>query len=116
MHNINARKYLTTAGTKLDAKLEKEAITNIYNMMSLVDDLGNTCYYGIETYVKLDYNTLIVGGLILENVLYNAGFMFTDIIEIVLNDASTVPSFPYYVGYRAGDFLIRFFYKDSTQI
>ena len=52
--------------------------------MKLIDDLGNTCYYGIETYVVLDYSTFVSGGGILSNVLYNAGFMFTDVIEIVL--------------------------------
>ena len=49
-------------------------------MLLLTDELGNTCYYGINEYVNLDYNTLIAGGAIIENVLYNAGFMFTDVI------------------------------------
>ena len=49
-------------------------------MLLLTDEVGNTCYYGIETYVNLDYNTLIAGGAIVENILYNAGFMFTDVI------------------------------------
>ena len=54
--------------------------------MKLIDDLGNTCYYGIETYVDLDYSSFVSGGGILTNVLFNAGFMFTDVIEIVLGN------------------------------
>ena len=84
--------------------------------MSLVDDLGNTCYYGIDTYVNLDYSTFVTGGVVLENLLYNAGFMFTDVVEIVLNSAVTVSNYPYFVAYRVGDFFIRFFYKDTTTI
>ena len=85
-------------------------------MLLLTDELGNTCYYGIDTYVNLDYNTLVAGGLLFENVLFNAGFMFTDVIELILNSPSTVTDYPYFVGYRTGDFFIRFLYKDTTVI
>ena len=91
-------------------------MTNIFNMMSLFDDLGHTCYYGVETYVNTDYDTFISTDGVLTNVLYNAGFMFTDIIEIILNDATTVNDYDYFVGFRIGDFLIRFIYRATIQI
>lgn len=105
-----------TASTKLLAKQEKDGITAIRDFMRLVDDLGNTCYYGVETYVVLDYSTFVTGGAVLENVLYNAGFMFTDVLEIVLNNENTITQWSYFIAFRVGDFLIRFFYKDSTTI
>ena len=85
-------------------------------MLLLTDELGNTCYYGVTEYINLDYNTLVAGGALFENVLFNAGFMFTDIIELILNNPSTVTDYSYFVGYRTGDFFIRFFYKDTTVI
>lgn len=90
VHNINARKHLKTATTKFNAKQEKDGMTALHDFMNLIDDLGNTCYYGVETYVALDYSTFISGGGVLENLLYNAGFMFTDVVEIVLNNDTTV--------------------------
>lgn len=110
------RKFLTTAASKFTSKLEKDGMTNVFNMMSLFDDLGHTCYYGIETYVNTDYSTFLSTSGILQNVLYNAGFMFTDVIEIALNNDRTVNEYSYFLAFRVGDFLIRFFYKDSTQI
>lgn len=71
---------MVAAITKFDAKLEKDGMAQLYQTLLLVDEVSHSCYYGIDTYVNLDYNTLVAGGAIFQNILYNAGFMFTDVV------------------------------------
>ena len=85
----------------------------IHDAMLLIDGMGNHCYYGVESYIVLDYATFFTLGGIGENVLFNLGFMFTDIVEILLNGPDTIHKWTYYVAYRVGDFAMRFFYKDE---
>jgi len=44
------------------------------------------------------------------NVLYNAGFMFTDILNIVFYNYANTNPYWYYVAYNMGDFFVRFFF------
>lgn len=45
--------------------------------------------------------------------MYNAGFMFTDILDIVYYDYADTNPYWYYVSYRMGDFFVRFFLRDE---
>ena len=47
------------------------------------------------------------------NFLYNVGFMFTDILDIIDYDYSSTDPYWYYVFYRVGDFLVRFIYRED---
>lgn len=51
---------------------------------------------------------------ILQNVLYNLGYMFTDILGIVIYDTTNENAYSYYVAYKIGDVLVRFLYRDKT--
>ena len=42
--------------------------------------------------------------------------MFTDILDIIWFDEDDTEPFWYYLAFRAGDFLIRFIYRDTTEI
>ena len=44
------------------------------------------------------------------NVLYNAGYMFTDILDLVYYNYANTNPYWYYVAYNMGDFFIRFFF------
>lgn len=51
-----------------------------------------------------------------ENLLYNAGFMYTDAINYVYFTPETVPDgdFGFFTLYLAGDFVMRIFVADRT--
>ena len=54
------------------------------------------------------------GETLVTNILYNMGFQFTDILDLIFLDPDNKDPFWYYVFYRVGDFMIRFIYKDTT--
>lgn len=84
-------------------------------MFSLADELGFNCYWGVKSYVVLDWSTFISGGTVLNNILYNAGFMFTDIVIILTTSDTMVTNYSYFLAAYLGDFFMRFFYYDPTQ-
>ncbi len=55
-----------------------------------------------------------VGETLILNILYNLGFQFTAILDLIFIDPESKDPFWYYVAYRIGDFLIRFLYRDTT--
>jgi hypothetical protein len=57
---------------------------------------------------------LLSGGELGQNLLYNAGFMFTDVLDIAWYDQRNTDPYWYYFSYRLGDFLIRFIYRDES--
>ncbi len=50
----------------------------------------------------------------LQNILYNLGYMYTDIFVLVRNDERTKPDYAYFLFRVIGDFLMRFLYRDPT--
>jgi len=48
------------------------------------------------------------------NLLYNIGFQFTDILDLIFVDPTSPDPFWYYVFFRIGDFIIRFIYRDTS--
>ena len=79
---------------------------SIYCMDAFVYDLGSD--YWSELF-SVWYG-------ILENLAYNLGFMWTDIINYIYYTPDTVPDndFGFFTVYLAGDFIMRFFVHDST--
>lgn len=67
-----------------------------------------------ETVNPNSYSNTFSASAILENVLYNAGYIYSSIINIVLNDPTTVTNWPYYLAYQVGNIAIRFIYKASN--
>lgn len=79
--------------------------------MSYTGPITATCYNGVsETVTQSTYQSLLVGDTLLTNVLYNAGYMYTDVYNVMTNDPSTVNDWPYFLAYQLGDFVARFVY------
>lgn len=77
-----------------------------------IDDVAINCYKGIQS--QLTDGSIIAlfnDGNLVENLLYNAGYMYLDIQAIVKNDPTTKTNWSYFVAYHLGDFLLRFVYK-----
>ena len=53
---------------------------------------------------------------IFENLAYNLGYMWTDVINYIYFTPATVPDndFGFFTMYLAGDFLMRFFVADTN--
>lgn len=47
------------------------------------------------------------------NVLYNAGYMFTDILYMVTIEPDSIEEYPYNLATWIGDFIMRFFYREN---
>eukprot|EP00352_Strombidinopsis_acuminata_P007542 CAMPEP_0176372270 /NCGR_PEP_ID=MMETSP0126-20121128/25282_1 /TAXON_ID=141414 ORGANISM="Strombidinopsis acuminatum, Strain SPMC142" /NCGR_SAMPLE_ID=MMETSP0126 /ASSEMBLY_ACC=CAM_ASM_000229 /LENGTH=183 /DNA_ID=CAMNT_0017732063 /DNA_START=755 /DNA_END=1306 /DNA_ORIENTATION=- len=85
--------------------------------MSYWDEMGLYCWYAFSDDInseKLD--DLTEGDELLQNILYNIGFMFNDYVYYTYYTPSTVPNgdWAFFVSYLFGDFVMRFFYRDET--
>jgi hypothetical protein len=49
-------------------------------------------------------------------MLYNLGYMFTNVLGIVIYDVTNTNAYSYYLSYRLGDTLVRFLYRDKTAV
>lgn len=97
--------------TKRAANEQADAISYFVKVLQRVDDLTINCVQAVDSEITADdaFSTEEIG----TNVLYNAGFMFTDILDIIYYDYTDTNPYWYYVSYRMGDFFIRFFIRDE---
>ena len=98
----------------------KDAVTEFYRAMQRTDDVvincGNAIVENDDVFNVISPNNgdSNQGETLVTNILYNLGFQFTDVLDLIFIDPANTEPFWYYVAYRAGDFVIRFFYKDTT--
>ena len=85
-------------------------------MLQNVDDITINCWLGFDESSNLDSSQLLSNDGILTNMLYNAGFMFTDVLDILDYDYTYTDPFWYYTAFRTGDFLVRFIYREADDL
>jgi hypothetical protein len=85
--------------------------------MRLIDEVVVFC---TESFLTAYIPELLSGGTnnyygenLLQNILYNMGFQFTAILDLIFVDYDTGDPFWYYVFSRLGDFAVRFFFRDE---
>lgn len=92
------------------------AASSFYDGFKLFDEFGIYCMDAFIYDLGTDYwNTLFsVWYGIFENLAYNLGYMWTDVINYIYYTPDTVPDndFGFFTVYLAGDFLMRFFVAD----
>eukprot|EP00347_Sterkiella_histriomuscorum_P006356 403353073 len=115
--NVTNSRLLVQAAT-LDFSQQKQdsGMTNIFKMLQNVDDITINCWLGFDESSNLDSSQLFSNDGILTNMLYNAGFMFTDVLDILDYDYTYTDPFWYYTAFRAGDFLVRFIYREADDL
>ena len=94
------------------------AASSFYDGLKLFDEFGIYC---MDAFVY-DLGTAYWENLfsewwgVFENLLYNLGFMWTDIINYIYFTPDTVPDgdYGFFTCYLIGDFLMRFFVADRT--
>jgi hypothetical protein len=74
------------------------------------------CYYGIMASSNITPQTLFSTDEVVQNLLYNLGYMFTNILGLVIYDETNTEAYAYYVSYRIGDLLVRFLYRDKDAV
>lgn len=102
---------ITLMAAKRAANEQADAISYFVKVLQRVDDLTINCVQAYDTEITSDdaFSTEEIG----TNILYNAGFMFTNILDIIYYDYTDTNPYWYYVAYRMGDFFIRFFIRDE---
>ncbi|CDW87227.1 UNKNOWN [Stylonychia lemnae] len=88
-------------------------VANINKILKNADDITINCVLGFQATANTNIASIFTSDQILMNLLYNAGFMFTDVLDILKYDTSDTNPYWYYIFYRVGDFLIRFIYRDA---
>ena len=97
-------------------------MAQFYQFLQKTDDLVINCGNAVfNAQFPILFSTTAVGTTnsyfgetFVQNILYNIGFQFTDILDLIFIDPTNTDPFWYYVFARVGDFMIRFIYRDTT--
>ena len=92
-----------------------EAVAQAYIALAYTHEMSVYCYYGL--------NEMLSGGEafyqnynFLENIMFNFGFMWTDIIMIVSAfTMGTEEDLAYYISFYVSDFFFRFIFKETNE-
>lgn len=92
------------------------AVTDAYNAMIYINPITVSCYYGGLEYFNLEeLKTLYTDFDIVQNIVFNIGFMWTDIIMLVVGrPGKTETDYGFYLAFYLGDFLFRFIFRQAT--
>jgi hypothetical protein len=92
------------------------AVENVYKTLSYTYKVNYHCYYGAIQFFNADNLLKLVTELnLLVNLAFNVGYMWTDIVMLVLGQpGETETDYAYYVSYYLGDFLFRFLFKETA--
>lgn len=108
-----ARGYLEDMSTEFSKKQVDDGIKEFASALALIDDLTINCMLAVQENSSTNLVDIFTTNEVFINILYNAGFMFTDILDLIFYDSTSTDPFYYYSSFRLGDFLIRFIYSDA---
>lgn len=115
-----ARKNFEAMVGRINEQQIKDAVTEFYRALQRTDDVVINCGNAIVSNndaLNVFSNTngdSYTGETFVTNILYNLGFQFTDVLDLIFIDPDNKEPFWYYVAFRVGDFFIRFLYKDTS--
>lgn len=96
--------------TDFSKKDTTDGVKYLSYCLNQVDDIAINCLSAYTTSVTT--KTTLTAYSVFLNLLFNAGFMTTDALNIIFYQQSTKNPFWYAVPFNFGDFFIRFFYSD----
>jgi hypothetical protein len=93
-----------------------EAVTDGYGALVYVNPITVYCYYGGLDYFNLEsLRNLYQDFDFLQNILFNAGFIWTDIIMLLVGKpGKTETDYAFYVAFYVGDLIFRFIFRSAT--
>jgi hypothetical protein len=97
-------------------------MAQLYKFLQKIDDLVINCGDSVfNAQFPILFSTTAAnspnsywGESFVQNILYNIGFQFTDILDLIFVDPTNTDPFWYYVFFRVGDFFIRFIFRETT--
>ena len=92
------------------------AVTDAYNAMIYINPITVSCYYGALDYFNLETLELLWTEFdIFKNILFNIGFMWTDVLMLVVGrPGETETDYAFYLAFYIGDFIFRFIFRQAT--
>ena len=113
---VDARTDLLEMFEDISNKERADAYAEFESMCTYAHPITVNCYYGVQEQIDPDTygDTFFSFKNIMLNFLYNAGYMYVDIFNIITNDRTTQDEWPYYLGTQVGDFLMRWIWRDET--
>lgn len=105
----------------------EQFVDGLANALGLVNNTAQFCYYGTLDWIEdraVGYEddgqtaqvSLLDPQLIARNVGFNIGFIWTDIVMLLLaNPSNTEGDYFYFVAFYAGDLLFRFFVASNSE-
>jgi hypothetical protein len=110
----NARLWSEAAGTSFSTDDTAQGVAYVYKVLQISDDITINCWLGIKASATISTTTLFSMEGVPTNLLYNAGFMFTDVLNLVNYNILSTDPYWYYFAFNLGDFLVRFIYRDDS--
>jgi len=100
-----------------------QAVSEFYTALAYIDPMAIYCYYGLASMLD-EGQAFWTGFNLLYNILFNFGFMWTDIIMIYMGflEGTQVPEYAteretdltYYFAFYSADFFFRFIFKETN--
>lgn len=93
------------------------SVSEAYKSMRYVWSVSNNCYYGAKEFITGEgLVKLYTEYDIFSNILFNGGYMWTDIIMLLVGkNGETEVNYYYYVAFYVGDFIFRFIFRESYE-
>ena len=113
--NKEQRIHYVNSVTAYEQRNIKDMVKNFYEAMKLQYKVTYYCWYGIKKYLGGQYLIdLIIKFKVIEVILFNLGYMWTDFVMLALGrPGQTESDFAYYVAFYIGDFFFRFIFKQE---
>lgn len=91
-------------------------MTQMNYFLTKTDDIYINCYKAVKNVatVPASFTSIFTTDTVLLNILYNVGYQFTDILDLIFWDMTDTNPWWYYAFFRVGDFLIRFVYRNAN--
>jgi len=110
----DTRKYVLDAINNLNARNFEKFVADSSLAMSLASNLFYFCYFGGKETFTYDYLANLFSNEfnVLNNMYFNAGYIWTDFILLnVATPSTTEDDYMYFMSFYAGDFLFRFIFR-----
>lgn len=93
LYTSSARQYIITGREQMEKNETNDALTSFHDGFSYIDQMGPYCVYAFQTDLSVEkFKNLIANPLEIGiNLLYNFGFMFTDVMNYLFYTPKTVP-------------------------
>lgn len=92
------------------------AVSDAASGIAVVNTTMFYCYYGGKETFTDDYFSKLFGEYsFVQNLLFNTGFMWTDIVMLLsATPTTTVEDYAYFVAFYVGDFIFRIIFKATS--